>query len=178
MSETWRTIPGFKGKYEVSDQGRVRSLDRWVFMRTKHGHSYVLWRLGRVLKPGRMKCNGHLSVVLGRAVGSKTVHSLVMLAFVGLPPAGLEIRHLNGHPQDNRLVNIAYGTRSENGVDKKHHRGQSTYRLTPSSAADVIARLRRGERGSDIARLHGIAQSTVSAIKHGKFHRDVAARLC
>src|SRR5215471_1608313 len=42
------------------------------------------------------------------------VHRLILEAFVGPCPKGMEARHLNGDRQDNRLVNLAWGTRLEN----------------------------------------------------------------
>jgi hypothetical protein len=62
-----------------------------------------------------------MSVVLGKQKGSATVHSLVMLAFVGPRPDGLEVCHNNGVASDNRLSNLRYDTRSENNVDSSKH---------------------------------------------------------
>ena len=63
---------------------------------------------------------GHLSVALGRG-NSRCVHELVLLAFVGAKPPKHECRHLNGDPADNRLENLAWGTRSENIKDAVAH---------------------------------------------------------
>jgi hypothetical protein len=56
-----------------------------------------------------------------RKVYCRGVHQLVLLAFVGPCPEGLEVRHLNGDPQDNRPENLAYGTKAENDADKVNH---------------------------------------------------------
>ncbi len=77
---------------------------------------------GRILKPG--DCGGgHLFVWLCAPAGkfSQTVHALVAEAFIGPRPEGMEIRHLNGDPADNRPENLEYGTRSENSKDSKLH---------------------------------------------------------
>ena len=103
--EVWKLIPGYDGKYEVSDQGRVRS-----YRRSDTGH---------ILSPGRMP-GGHMSVALGRN-NSQCVHKLVLLAFVGAAPAQHECLHINGIPDDNRLVNLRWGTRSENMKDAYAH---------------------------------------------------------
>lgn len=67
---------------------------------------------GKVLRPGR---NGsdHVTVALGKG-NSRQVHQLVIEAFIGPRPAGCEVLHLNHCPDDNRLENLRYGTRSEN----------------------------------------------------------------
>jgi hypothetical protein len=103
--EVWKLIPGYDGKYEVSDQGRVRS-----YRRSDAGH---------ILSPGRMP-GGHMSVALGRK-NSQCVHKLVLLAFVGPAPERHECLHINGIPDDNRLTNLRWGTRSENMKDAYVH---------------------------------------------------------
>jgi hypothetical protein len=116
MTERWRPVPGY-GHYEVSDTGRVRSVDRWLPYR----NTFRLHR-GRELRPGRLT-SGHLAVHLHQdAVGrSIRVHQLVLAAFVGPPPMGHEVRHLDGDPSNNNLLNLTYGTRSENRYDEVRH---------------------------------------------------------
>lgn len=52
---------------------------------------------------------------------NRQVHQLVLEAFVGLCPDGMECRHLNGVRDDNRLENLCWGTRKENQNDKIVH---------------------------------------------------------
>lgn len=101
----WRDVPGWENLYRVSDAGDVFSL-----------------RAGRNLKP-RPETDGHTSVVLcldGRREPWLT-HRLILSAFVGPCPEGLEGCHDNGIPDDNRLANLYWGTRSENTFDKIRH---------------------------------------------------------
>ena len=172
MTEEWRPVAGYEGLYEVSDQGRVRSLDRLLTQAGRNGTIYTKTMRGRVLRPGSMPA-GHQSVVLTKAGGSKCVHALVLAAFVGPCPEGAEARHLNGDPGDNRLVNLAYGSRRENGQDKKWHNGAATYRLRPAQIREIKLALKARRPGAVLAKQYGVAQSTISAIKHNKFHRDV-----
>lgn len=118
----WAPIPGFEGRYEASDTGLIRSLDRVIEARHgsrgRPGESVPGTRRikGRVLKPGRIGTSDHRHVVLdGRA--DRTVHSLVLETFVGPRPPGMEARHVNDDPTDNRLENLCWGTRSENSHD-------------------------------------------------------------
>lgn len=109
--EIWKDIPGYEGRYQVSDAGRVRSVDRPVRV-VCHGVDTVPVAQGKVLRPGRNN-SGHVTVALGRG-NSRLVHQLVLEAFVGPCPNGCEVLHLNHQPADNRLSNLNYGTRSEN----------------------------------------------------------------
>lgn len=109
--ETWKDIPGYEGRYQVSDEGRVRSLDRPIRV-VCHGVEAVRIAKGKLLRPGRNK-SGHVTVAIGKG-NSRQVHQLVLEAFVSPRPAGCEVLHLNHNPADNRLENLRYGTRSEN----------------------------------------------------------------
>ena len=113
VTERWLPAPEWEGLYEVSDRGRTRSLPR----KTASGR-----RGGRLLTPDK-RPDGHLKVSLSDCGRRRKVyvHQLVMLAFVGPYPPGMEIRHLNGDPEDNRLENLAYGTKAENAADRIAH---------------------------------------------------------
>jgi len=97
-------VPGFPG-YAVTDDGQVWS---------DHVQRY--------LRPFT-KASGHLVVALSRDKKSysRKVHTLVALAFIGPRPEGLEVRHLNGVPADNRRENLVYGTHAENMQDALRH---------------------------------------------------------
>ena len=122
--EKWKAIPGYEGFYEVSDQGRVRSLDRIV----SNGRRIK----GQFLSPSRVR-GGHLRVDL-RKNGKREyifVHRLVLLAFVGPCPTGMEACHWNDVPDDNRLENLRWDTSSANSRDAsrngRHYNANKTH---------------------------------------------------
>ena len=108
--EQWKPVPGYEGIYEVSSEGRVRSLPR----RGVRGGLMTT-------RPG--KRGGYLVVALTRdgRTSTKAVHVLVAAAFLGPRPPGMQVRHREGNPLDARLVNLAYGTPAENAADKVAH---------------------------------------------------------
>lgn len=117
-NEQWRPIPGYEGRYDVSDHGRVKSLARTVYDKSGHPRPYP----ERLLRPGP-RPDGHLGVVLhvnGKR-DSQLVHRLVLLAFVGLRPDGTEACHNNGVGTDNRLVNLRWDTHPGNSRDMVRH---------------------------------------------------------
>lgn len=111
--EVWLPVPGYEGHYEVSNLGRVRSLDRRVAL--KNGR-YRAQR-GRVLMASAGDPYRKVNLKVGGTQSVRSVHGLVAEAFSGPRPDGQEVRHLNGNPTDNRAANLAYGTHSQNICD-------------------------------------------------------------
>ena len=121
--EEWRPIPGWEGAYEASSFGRVRSVDRTIVVRNPGGVLGPRRFRGRVLRAGRIK-NGYYLVSFtgpGRKREYRYVHDLVLLAFVGPKPAGLEVCHNDGTRDNNRLENLRYDTRQANAQDRWKH---------------------------------------------------------
>jgi hypothetical protein len=117
LEENWLPVVGYEGHYEVSDQGRVRSLDR----RLSNVKGTPFMR-GRILKPNTTR-HRYPSVVLC-ALGVRThkrIHRLVISAFVGPPPPGMECCHNDGDPSNNTLGNLRWGTHSDNMRDACAH---------------------------------------------------------
>jgi HNH endonuclease len=95
------------------------------------------------------------TVSVSKMANSRTVHSLVMEAFVGPRPDGLEVRHLDGVPSNNALPNRECVTRSRNIQDMKWHAGRRGHKLRPADVRDIKQRL-RGPRGK-LAREYGVS---------------------
>lgn len=113
MSERWLPVPGYEGLYEVSDQGRVRSIDCLDRLgRRRKGRVRVLTRDGYYLK---------VSLSRDGKLKSFWVHALVLTAFVGPRPEGMECCHGPGGPLDNRLENLRWDTPSANSYDTVSH---------------------------------------------------------
>lgn len=158
LHERWKTVSR-NSLYEVSDQGRVRS-----FAKNKDG---------LILRPGKTK-SGHLTVLLGRAIGSVYVHVLVAEAFLPERPdlPYVEVRHKDGNPENNVWANLAWSTRGRNTQDKKHHDGQKG-RLKIESVREIKRRLAAGEKGRTLAKEFGVSEQAISMIRTGHNHPEV-----
>lgn len=128
-AEIWKPVPNAPG-YEVSNHGRVRSIDRiipYVDGRMRHqpgklkelvddGHGYLTARL-QIQKRGR----------------TRYVHQIVLEAFVRPRKNGELVRHLDNNPKNNRLENLAWGSASENVLDQvkagTHNNARKTHCL-------------------------------------------------
>lgn len=113
--ELWKSIHNYEGLYEVSDQGRVRSLDRI--------DSAGRRRPGRILNPVLVPSSIHrnrlrVNLCYKGIQHPVYVHTLVLENFDQPCPPGLECRHLNDIGTDNRRTNLTWGTRSENLRDR------------------------------------------------------------
>ncbi|WP_194385339.1 NUMOD4 motif-containing HNH endonuclease [Microbacterium luteum] len=119
--EEWRPVIGWEGIYEVSDHGRVRSVERTI----PHGSGFPMVRVSHVLRPGSLRKAGHQLVCLMDGVGgrkqSRYVHQLVLEAFVGPMPEGMEGCHYDGDPRNNRLENLRWDTHAGNMQDAVRH---------------------------------------------------------
>lgn len=116
--EKWLPVVGWEGLYEVSDQGRVRSLDRITYGR--NGSTRVA--RGRILTPATGS-TGYLTVSLSNRSHHKMrmVHILVAEAFIGARPAGHYCCHGDGVKLNNNLVNLRWDTPSGNMQDAVRH---------------------------------------------------------
>jgi len=179
--ERWRNVPGYRNYYQVSDLGRVRSLERGVYQ--PRAGSFLCLR-GRTLNTTR-EFKGYLHVRLSMDGKARTwlVHTLVTLAFIGPRPEGLEIDHLNSDPSDNRLVNLEYVSSRENTrrsiergrwpaarpprVSGEAHGGS---RLTAHQVEDIRS-LRGSVSGRRVAESYGVNHQTIYNIWNGQTWR-------
>lgn len=169
MTEEWRPVVGFEGLYEVSDLGRVRSVDRLVAMIGRWGPETRRYR-GRLRRFAQGGTNDYLMVTLskGGVKSTLTIHSLVLAAFVGPCPEGQEGRHLNCQPHDNRLANLCYGTRAVNREDSRREGTLAVgeriaqHKLTVAEVLEI--RVAKG-RHEDIAAVYGVSRAQISRIK-------------
>lgn len=166
-TEAWLDIPG-RVAYQVSDLGRVRSCRKAGHWKTPSAGLAAGYHL---LKP-HVHANGYLSVQLIRGRWD-LIHRLVLLAFVGPCPEGMECRHADGSRVNNRLTNLCWGTRIENNADKVRHGtaplGEQchTAKLSDADAVEIRRRHAAGESRPALAAAFGVARSNISMILRG-----------
>lgn len=103
--EIWRDIPGYQGRYQVSNLGRIKSLDMSVG--TKGGKNAV--RKGRILIPVVNKDGYHIvSLCDGNNKKSTRVHRIVAIVFVPNPVGYNIVNHKDRNPANNAASNLEW----------------------------------------------------------------------
>lgn len=162
--EVWKDIPGYEGRYQVSNLGRVRSLPRTSVQKSKAGNLHEHRIPGRILKPRKKAC-GHTQVHINGK--NRAVHRLVALTFLGPAPAGMEVCHNNSRPDDNRLSNLRYDTRHANRVDMIFVGNQGRQKLKTTDVLNIRSQLTEGRSVRSIAESYGVSYTCVWGIKKG-----------
>ena len=169
--EQWKPIKGYKHLYEVSDIGRVRSLDRVVEQLNKGVNLCTHHYKGRV----RKLCTdggGYRIVGLHRSGKYKTylIHRLVFRAFHGKITAE-NIMHLDGDTSNNRAENLRQGSARCNHAFKIEHGTQARgerhgcCKLTEENVIEIRELLVVGElTQAAIAEIYGVSSGTVGHI--------------
>lgn len=143
--EQWRDIPGYEGYYQVSNLGRVRSLDRVIYgeyERPRH-------RKGVILKLS-MTTFGYLrcGLSINRTKRPHQVHQLVAMAFLNHNPNGhtLVVDHINNIPSDNRLENLQLVSQRYNASKDSKGISKHTGVCWESKRKKWVSRIRIGRR--------------------------------
>lgn len=143
----WLPVVGYEGLYEVSSDGRVRSLARFAPTSRGNGLRPVKAReltLSPIANASKAPY-AHVSLTKDGITRSRAVHRLVLHAFSGPRPEGMVGRHLNSASLDNRAENLAWGTPKQNMADRDEAgRGPQGTRnprcaLTPHQVLEVRA---------------------------------------
>ena len=164
--EIWKNIKGYEGLYQVSDQGRVKSLERIIIK--KDGRKFTVKE--RVLRPGATK-DGYLIVALhaGDKQKTLTVHRLVCQAFHKNPENKPCVNHIDENKTNNAANNLEWCTYEEN-----NNHGTHNERMAKTQSKPVAQYTRDGElvkvwaSVSEAGRRAGFDRGTISSVANGK----------
>jgi hypothetical protein len=160
--ELWEDIAGYEGFYQVSDAGNVRRIKG----------------VAHYLQPGYNN-QGRLQVTLSREGDMRRfqIHRLVLEAFIGPCPEGMECRHLNGKHEDCTLGNLEWNTHTVNMQDKQIHGTERQGENHPhSKLTENDVRAIRAAKGTqrEIAAHYGVSQVAIHHIRTRKTWKHVA----
>lgn len=166
--EKWVSAIDYEGIYEVSNKGRVRSIDRKI-KQNKNGTVYERTMKGKVIKQGMLN-SGYKVVWLSKQgkVKALTVHRLIMKSFHKQFNNSKDINHKDGNKTNNNLSNLEWMTRSEN-VKHSHET------LNRKTTKRKIKCVETGEIFDSIkeASIHtGVSRSSVSHAVNGRTNKS------
>lgn len=163
MNEIWKDIPNYKGYYQVSSLGRVKSLDRTI----TYSNGKEVYTKGKIIKQSKDSHN-RLRLILNKNGTKKNyfAHSLVALSFIGEKPDNYIVAHCNGDNNDNRLSNLRYDTIKENSIDMYRHGGKVS--IGKLSIDDIMKIRDFYNSGNctmlEIGEMYNVSHSTISKI--------------
>lgn len=110
QKEEWKPVVGYEGLYEVSNLGRIKSVER-VVRRGRYSH-----KVKECIKTQVLNTNGYPCVSLCKNGKSrqKTIHQLIANAFINNPLNLPEIDHKNADRTDYSIDNLQWVTHREN----------------------------------------------------------------
>lgn len=175
-TETWNDVVGYEGLYEVSDLGNVRSLICGLPKRPA-----VPRKRPRLLRPS---LSGERPSVGLRRDGGRvhfSVYRLVLEAFVGPCPEGMEACHWDGNSLNSRLGNLRWGTKLENMEDNRRNgvrmgqpprSGHALARLTEDDIRCIRAEPYFPGVYRMLGRCFAIGSRHIRDIRAGKYWRE------
>lgn len=176
--EIWKDVPGYEGYYQVSDQGRVKSVARTVTVpRTKWGVEGKR-KVNEAVMSLQTDRRSRVFVALRKDGSSKrfTVASLVAAAFIGPRPEGLLVLHGDGDSTNNHADNLRYGDHYDNIEDARQHgtltQGEKQWLAKLTSDEVKFIRI-TSLSGVYLAAQYGVTPACISAIRQRKNWKHV-----
>lgn len=110
--EIWKDLPEFEGIYQMSSMGRIKTLDRYITLRSNSKN----FRKGKILKLSKNRLGYLFTTLFNGKIRKKNayIHRLMAKTFLLDYKEELHVNHLNLIKTDNRVSNLQMCTHREN----------------------------------------------------------------
>ena len=174
IPEIWKDVVGYEGKYQVSNKGRVKGLDR--ILKRKDGTLFR--RKGQILSQCK-NTYGYPHV----SISSKTivVHILVAKAFIPNPNNYREVNHISGIKTENMVENLEWCTNTYN-INHAYSNGLIKPLIGEKSPGSKLKNhnvflikkmIKAGIKLKDLVKIYKVSQPTLSEIKSNKIWKHI-----
>ena len=164
--EVWKPVKNYEGLYEVSNFGRVRSLDRYVRLGGKQKSNQLVLKKGKILSE---RDNGHgykaVHLTVNQITKDKYVHRLVAQAFLDNPNNLPEVNHKDENKANNCLDNLEWCTSQYNDYYGNHLKTNSKPVIMYDLQMNFIDEFKSISEAEKVTGARGI-----SAVCNGKRH--------
>lgn len=169
MTELWKPIKGYEGIYEVSNTGKVRSLDRVVITDT-HPNGKLL--KGKILKNSVVRNYNRVNLCVGNVRQKHRVARLVAVAFIPNPDNKPQVNHKDENTLHDNAENLEWCTAKENC-----NFGTRGHRTTLKNSKHLVSYKGVSKPLSIWAKELGVKYSTLYyRLTHGKSIEDVLSQ--
>ena len=171
VEEIWKDIEGYEGEYQISNFGRVRSLDKKVNVK----NNYTAIKHGKILKLHKKLRYKYIMLSSKNVTKMCRVHILVARAFVENPQKKTQVNHINGNKFDNRAENLEWVTPKENLIHA--WKNELNKRCEPKEIFQYDKNGRfimRYESAKEASRKTGIDHANICRCASGKKYRKTA----
>jgi len=172
VTEHWLPIPGWEGLYEVSDAGKIRSVDRIV----ANGANTTRFIRGRILA---LTCrDGYMTATLKRQKRQQRIYvnRVMLLAFKPRADSSeLLACHDNGNRADNRLANLRWDDHSGNAADTALHGTRLVGERHPNAKLNLAAvrEIRQSSASAkNLADQFGVSASIIQHARSGRTWKE------
>jgi hypothetical protein len=167
--EQWKSIIGYEGIYEVSDQGQVKSLaKKWV-----SGHKTIRIKEDTILKFGK-SFDGYLRVNLSNNRKKLTigVSRLVAIAFIPNPENKPEVNHKDGNKLNNHISNLEWVTHLENmrhcwntGLQKGSIGNKNPRtKITDEQVLEIMKEYENGKTKTELSKKYNVTKQCIGYV--------------
>lgn len=176
-NEIWKDIPGFEGWYQVSPDGRVKSMARSTPTRNRWGpctyNQPEKEIFGRIDRDGYRK----LTLCVEGKISRKFAHTLVALTYIGPRPSPEhQVAHWDGDRLNNQFTNLRWATAAENSQDKVRHGSTSNQfgerhsqnKLTEDMVREIRATPYYRGFDREYAKKFGVKEQAIGKVRRGE----------
>ena len=169
MKELWKDIPGFEGKYQASNLGRIKSLGKRYW--NGYGKGYIRTTKDRIIGGSKLSTKGYLRVNLENTI--YIVHRLIAETWIPNVNNKEQVNHINGIKTDNKVSNLEWVTNQENRnhavkydlVTRRDHGNCAHQKLTTAQCLNICKIYNSGKFSqSKIAKKYKVCQQTICSV--------------